>query len=130
SSDVCSSDLDYRKNGYSEGSIVNSVVLASLSFQEGHRALQLVETVQTIFDRDPAGESCAGEDAKNGAVIDQASTRFAVFQLVGVAERPVGLTELLHRGALGQIAIGGVHRDDARQNLFEKANRVVAAHER
>src|SRR3989442_10906965 len=53
------------------------IVLGPFLLQERDRSLQLGETVQAIFHRDPAGELRARKDAKDRIVVDQALADFA-----------------------------------------------------
>src|SRR6476646_5309314 len=106
------------------------IVLGPLLLQERDRSLQLFEAIHPVLHGNPAGESRAREDSENRIVIDQALAGFAMPQLVGVANRAVAVPQLIDGRARRQISIGGVHRDHAREHLFQKPYRIVAADER
>src|SRR4029453_18004571 len=101
------------------------IVLGPLLLQERDRSLQLFEAIHPVLHGNPAGELRARENSENRIVVDEALTGFAMAQLVRVADRAVAVPQLVDRRTRRQISIGGVHRDDARENLLQKPNRLL-----
>src|SRR4051812_16673610 len=106
---------------------IDAEVLGALLLEERDRAGHLVEAVDAVLDRDPAGEAGAGEDAEDGVVVVQAASRLAVQQLGRIAGAAVGGAQVVEGGARREVAIGGVHRDHAMLDLLEERDRIEAA---
>src|SRR5438270_6755360 len=120
---VCRSDLS------GETRIVGSLfeILDPLRFEEVDRPTNLVESVDAVFNGDPAAESRLRQEAEDRTVIVQSATDFAVLQRSGVASCAVCLSQVGERRSASQIAIGRVHRDDAVANFMEERDWVVPA---
>src|SRR5438552_9766613 len=85
--------------------VSSSVIFGALPLQKCDGSPQLVEPVHAVFDRDPPGEPRVGQDAKDRVVVDHALSDLSVLQLVRIAERAVGLPQLVERGARCNISI-------------------------
>src|SRR5206468_10311662 len=105
------------------------VILGALALQKRDRSPQLVESVQSVFDRDPAGEPGARQDSKNLVVVDHAFADLAVPERVLVADRAVARAKVLERRATGEVPIRRVQRHHSRQDFFQKPDRIVAAYD-
>ncbi len=85
----------------------------NLPLQKCHAAGELVHAVNAVFDADPSVESSTFEFAKNGVVIIEALANFAMSQAFGVAQGTAFLAAQVFERAFGEVAIAGVHGDNA-----------------
>ena len=70
-----------------------------------------------------------GQDAKDGIVVVEAFAGDAVTQVRRIAERAVALPQLVDGRPLGEVAVAGVHTDDAAGCRPQQLHRVVAGHD-
>ena len=71
-----------------------------------------------------------GEDAEDGVVIVEPLAGDAMPEIRGIAERAVGLAQVVEGRPLGQIPVAGVHADDAVGHGAQECDRVVAGDDR
>ena len=70
--------------------------------QERERLGHLVHAVHAVFDADPAPVVVLGQDAEDGVVIVEPFAGDAVPQVRRIAERAVGLAQIVERRSLGR----------------------------
>src|SRR5688500_7628738 len=87
-------------------------VLGDFLAQERRAAFKLVEPVDAVFDADPAVEADARQLLEDRVVVVHPTADLAVPQPLGVADAVFLAAQVLDR-ALGQVAVAGVHGDDA-----------------
>ena len=104
-------------------------VLRDLSAEESRTAFELVEAVDAVFDADPAVEADAGQLGEDRVVVVHALADLAVAQPLGVADAVFLAAQVFDR-ALGQVAVAGVHRDDAVLHAPQQLQRVFAGEDR
>src|SRR5271154_6448250 len=83
-----------------------------LPAEELDAAAQLLDAVDAVFDADPSVEADAGQFGEDGVVVVEALADLAMAEPAGIAEGVFLLLQVLD-GPLGQIAVAGMHRDDA-----------------
>jgi hypothetical protein len=104
-------------------------VLGAEAAKEGEGGGHFVHAVHAVFEADPAGVFVGGEDAEDFVIVVEALAGDAVAEVGGVAEGAVGLAEIFESGAGDEVAIRGVHGDDAGGDAFEEGDGIVAGDE-
>src|SRR5690606_6117716 len=99
-------------------------VLGDFAAQEGDAALQLVEAVHAVFDADPAVEALSLQFRENGIVVVESLADLAVAESLGVAHRSGFLATQVLKGTLGEVAVAGVHGDDAVRNATQQVQGI------
>ena len=88
-------------------------MLRDLRPQEVSTATQLIDSVDTVFDADPAVKALSHQFAENRVVVVQSFADFTVAQSFCISDRSAFFAAQVLERASEQITIAGVHRHDA-----------------
>src|SRR5687767_5430310 len=94
-------------------------MLGDLLAEECCTTLELVEAIYAVFDADPAVEADASQLLEDRVVIVHSFADLSVAKALGVADAVFLATQFFDR-SLREIAIAGVHRDDAMLHAREQ----------
>src|SRR4051794_8596494 len=101
-------------------------MLGNLGADETDAFGELVHTVHSVLDADPAVEAHRSKFGKDRIVIVEPSANGAVTKPLGVARRSTFFSPQILECAFGEIAVGRVHRDDAVLDAAQQLQRTVA----
>src|SRR5438045_3102435 len=104
-------------------------MLSDLATEEGDALAHLFDAVDAVLDADPAVEADGGEGGEDGVVVVESAADDAVAEALGVTDGVFFLAKVIDR-ALGEVAVAGMHRDDAVLDAAEQVERVFAGEDR